>query len=126
RRIGPYDEALYNELIHVPWLLRMPDGSGAAGRSQTLAQPADLCVTLCDLWGVSAPRPSSAGKSLLPVVRDDIETLRDRACVVSPEGELGIRTAGWYLRVPAVQPAAADGIGAGPAELYAKPDDFWD
>lgn len=126
RYIGPHDEALYNELIHVPWLLRLPDGTGAAARSQALVQPADLCATLCDALGVAFPSTPGVGRSLLPVVRDEIETLRDRVCVATSGGEVGIRTAGWYLRMPVIQAATAESIDACPAELYAKPDDFWE
>ena len=27
-RLGPVDEALYAEVVHVPWILRLPDGAG--------------------------------------------------------------------------------------------------
>ncbi len=41
-RVGACDDALYGELTQIPWLLRFPDGSGAAERTQALVQPADL------------------------------------------------------------------------------------
>jgi len=126
RRIGVGDEAMYNELIHVPWLLRLPDGSGAAARSHALVQPADLPATLCDWWNVAPFFPAGAGRSLLPLVRDEAESIRDRACVAAPCGEQGIRTAGWYLHQTAVRSAANEGTDAVGVELYAKPDDFWE
>ncbi|HUY35449.1 MAG TPA: sulfatase-like hydrolase/transferase [Pirellulales bacterium] len=126
RRIGTGDEAIYNELIHVPWLLRLPDGSGAAARSQALVQPADLCATLCDWCGATPPWAAGTGRSLLPVVRDEMETLRDRACVAAPGGEQGIRTAGWYLRLAADQTEAGEEPDSDRVELYAKPDDLWE
>jgi arylsulfatase A-like enzyme len=126
RRIGMDAEALYNELIHVPWLLRLPDGSGAAAHSHALVQPHDLYATLCDWWGVAAPVSTGTEGSLLPLVREEVEALRDRACVVAPGGEQGIRTQGWYLRLPAGWMADNEGAGVNRAELYVKPDDFWE
>ncbi len=126
RRIGVGDEAIYNELIHVPWLLRLPDSLGAAARSQALVQPADLPATLCDWWNVAPLFPAAAGRSLLPLLRDEVETVRDRACVAAPGGEQGIRTAGWYLRRFATKGAANEGPDDVGLELYVKPDDFWE
>jgi arylsulfatase A-like enzyme len=124
-RIGPCDEALYNELVHIPWLLKIPDGRGAAARSQALVEPADLCATLCDWWGIAIPSGAGNWRSLLHLARDEAETLRDRVCVMAPGGEQGIRTAGWYLRVPAGR-ADGDSFDTQHLELYAKPDDFWE
>ncbi len=59
-RVGQCDEALYNELVQAPLVLRLPDGSGALGRSQALVQPANLAATLLDLWGVLPNDPSAA------------------------------------------------------------------
>ena len=51
-RVGPCDAALFGELVQVPWMMRFPDGAGAAARSQALAEPADLWATLLDWWGL--------------------------------------------------------------------------
>ena len=65
-RIGPCDDALYGELLHVPLLLQFPDHGGAAVRSQALVEPADLWATLLDYWRIGErPRSPSAG-SLMP------------------------------------------------------------
>ena len=59
RRLGPCDEALHGEFVHVP-LFFFPDGLAAerpagsmypwsAARSQALVEPADLWATLLDL-----------------------------------------------------------------------------
>jgi hypothetical protein len=117
RRIGPCDEALYSELVQVPLVLRFPDGLGAAARAQNLVEPSDLWATLLDWWGLPTPeRPTAA--SLLPVVRGEPSTWRDRLAVVSRAGtgryERAIRTPAWLLR-------SAEG-----EELFVKPDDRWD
>jgi hypothetical protein len=46
RRIGPCDEALFGELLHVPLFVRFPDRSAAAQRTQALVEPADLWAAL--------------------------------------------------------------------------------
>jgi arylsulfatase A-like enzyme len=116
-QIGPVEPALYAELIHVPWLLRLPDRSTALMRTQRLAQPPDLAATLAD-WLRLTPEGASAqdGVSLLPVLGGQASGDRDRALSVSDRGETALRTAAWFLRRPA----------GGRAELYAKPDDRWE
>jgi len=113
-RVGPCDEALYSELVHVPLMLRLPDLRGATARSQALIEPADLWATLLDWWGIAQRPPSPTGTSLLPIVGAETETVRDRLGIAGGGTERAIRTPAWYLR------AAAD------PELFAKPDDRWD
>lgn len=107
------DEALYGELLHVPLILRFPSGEGAAARSQALVEPSDLGATLAEMAGEPA-NFSGFGRSLLPLVRGDATTLRDRLYVHGPEGRSGLVTPAWYL-----SPAE-------PPQLYLKPDDRWE
>jgi len=123
RLIGPPDASprLHEELIHVPWLLRLPNELGP-GRSQALVQPVDLAATLLDAFGLPAN-----GASVLSVVRGERETIRDRACLASP-GERGLRTAAWYLRWRDAGDSGASSTPASDAtsHLYSKPDDRWE
>jgi arylsulfatase A-like enzyme len=120
--VGDWHEALCAETIHVPWLMRFPDAQGAAARSQALVQPADLAATLADWFGLECTRePGRFARSLLPLVRDEAVSWRDRACLLSPRGERGIRTRAWFLRT-APEPLAGDAPHAR-RWLYAKPDD---
>ena len=117
RRVGPCDDALFGELVHVPWMMRFPEpGSGgissAGMRRQTLIEPADLCATLLDWWKCDAPHFATAN-SLLPWIRDEAPP-RERLCIRGNDAELAIRTPAWYLRM-AEQP-----------ELFVKPDDRWE
>jgi arylsulfatase A-like enzyme len=114
QRIGPCDEALYSELVHVPLLLRFPDQLAAGARSQALVEPADLWATLLDWWGVADHAASATAGSLLPIVRQETDALRDRLCIAGQGAQRAIRTPAWYLR-------AAD-----EPELFAKPDDRWE
>jgi hypothetical protein len=129
-------ERLYGELTSIPWLLRLPNGVGAADRSSALVQPADLCATLADWFqcGPLAPRADGGltsppgrklaeqvghmvmSQSLLPLARGEAMALRDRAAIVSPSGERALRTPAWYARFS----------GPDAAALYVKPDDRWE
>ena len=112
-RLGACDEALYNELVHVPLILRFPDGLGTAGRSHALVQPADLAATLLDLWGLPADCLPSVARSLMPLVREEEEGSRDRLAIVGSGSERAMVTPAWHLRM------------AGTDELYVRPDDQW-
>ncbi len=113
RRVGTCDEALYGELVTVPWMLRCPDAAGAALRSQALVEPGDLWATLLEGWGLRGATASPTAQSLMPIVRQEAEVLRDRLGIASG-AERAIRTPAWYLRA-----------GHEP-ELFAKPDDRWE
>jgi arylsulfatase A-like enzyme len=113
RRVGACDDALYGELVAVPWMLRFPDAAAAAVRSQALVEPSDLWATLLDWWRVEGVPAAPTARSLLPIVRQDAEVLRDRLCTASA-AERAIRTPAWHLRA-----------GDEP-ELFAKPDDRWE
>jgi len=127
RRVGAYDDSLYGELVHVPLWLRFPDSLGQAARSQALVRPADLRSTLLDWWGIADRAQSPGAASLMPLVREETDSIRDRLCIVESGGgatghrcetlvdwSRAIRTPAWYLRQ-----------GDEP-ELYAKPDDRWE
>jgi arylsulfatase A-like enzyme len=113
-RLGPCDEALHGELVHVPLLLRFSDRLGATARSQALVEPADLWATLLDSWRIQGAPPSPTGVSLMPLVREEHVATRDRLVVAGAGQERAIRTPAWYLRK------------AEPPEMYAKPDDLWE
>ena len=101
---------LYGELLHVPWLYRLPGGA-AATRSNCVLQPIDLYETLIR-WQATL----SLG--------DSVSTARDRrndrefAISKNDNGGWAIRTPAWFLR--------ASGGEASVRELYVKPDDRWE
>ncbi len=117
RCVGPADDAIYSELIHVPLLLRFPDRAGMAVRCGQLVQPGDLFATLCDWWNLPLPCDGDSCCSLLPLVREERTEWRDRVAVAGPGNQQAIRTPAWYLR---------SHTGAETAELFVKPDDRWD
>lgn len=115
-RVGKGDEALFNEVSQLVWLMRFPDGRGKLARSQALAQLTDLPRMLLDYLGVErAPLGAGSASTLLDVMAGRAEELRDRLCLIS-QHDRGLRTSAWYLRQP----------HGGPPELYAKPADRWE
>jgi len=114
---------LGGELLHVPWLARLPDGAGRAARSQALVVPGDLAVTLAQWWQLpQAPPGGPLARSLLPLIRDEVPAVRDRICIAGAAGQRAIRTPGWFLRWAGSVPVPGDDPAVG-HWLYAKPDD---
>ncbi len=120
RRLGPCDEPLYTEVVQTPWMMRFPDGLGAAARSQALVEPSDLWATLLGWWQVPASPESPTACDLGPLVRGEADAVRDRLCIVDAGLQQAIRTPAWFLRASG---AADEESGI---ELYAKPDDRWE
>ncbi len=115
-RVGACDEALYNELVQVPWLMRFPDGCGRLARSQALVLPADLPGTLLEGLGLDRQKLGSGGAvSLLGIIEGERLVNRDRISMISGH-DRALRTPAWMLRKPI----------AGAAELYAKTGDRWE
>lgn len=73
-----YDGKLYDELIRIPLIIRLPDGANA-GRFDALADGTDLMPTLLDVLGFDTGQldPAMQGRSLLPVVEGEVEEVRD-------------------------------------------------
>lgn len=116
-RVGFDDGRLYAENVHVPWLLRLPEGRGRLRRSQALVQPCDLLPTVSELLGMSY---TGVGHCLLPLVDGRAPSVRDRTVLTGP-GEFALRTPHWSLRV--VEPSEHADVRS---ELFVKPDDFWE
>ncbi len=115
RRVGAADEALYGELLHVPWLMRLPDQAAAMQRSHALVQPPDLYATLQDWFELTnVDDAPDVAVSLLPLARGAESPTRDCACSILGQ-QRSIRTPAWFLR--------HDGDCR---ELFLKPDDRWE
>lgn len=161
RALGPWDETLvmhvsdhgepfgehgiirkarpwnYEELVHVPWIIRHPGGLGASRRVPALVQPVDLMPTLLDALGIGGPLPlpflaptqtmfpqdmvvskrqvALTGKSLLPLLRGEADKVREAAVTAHHGRQWSLRTAEWSYLLP------IDGSG-GP-ELYDRRED---
>ncbi len=67
----------YEELVHAPMLLRAP-GIKAGQRIKSFVQNVDVAPTVCDWLGIGV-HPDMQGFSLLPLVRGEVEKVRDFA-----------------------------------------------
>lgn len=113
--VGERGDLLYEELLHVPLLIRQPDPRYAMQRCQTLVEPADLYATLADWFQLSTTLAMVQGTSLLSPFSSPSKIRRE--CVVSLlDQSRSIRTPAWFLRRTSDQTP----------ELYAKPDDRWE
>ena len=139
RRVGACDDALYNELVHVPMFVFRPDAVGALDRRSRLVQPPDLFATLIEWFGIERPdgcwglslledtdaplsqhpagsqsigAESASAESVAVAPTDVVVTApRDFALSVD-DGQFALRTPGWMLR------ATGDDV-----ELFLKPGD---
>jgi arylsulfatase A-like enzyme len=111
--VGPSGSRMYEELVHLPLLLRLPGHRQGMRRVSAFTQASDLTPTICDLFGLPA-----GSSSLLPLTVGQATAWRDVArSTMGPER--AIRTTDWaYL-------AAVPESGR-PARLYHKPDDIWE
>jgi len=75
--IGTPTPKLHDELVHVPLLMRLPNAAEAGQRVAALTQPLDLLPTLLETLG--QPILSLHGKSLWPLIRGEVETIRPYA-----------------------------------------------
>jgi arylsulfatase A-like enzyme len=129
-RIGGIDQRLYGEQLHVPWLIRFPDGRGALARSHALTSHLDLLPTIVDFSsnGADAMAASGDGTSILPLIAEMQPPQRDWLLSTNSASSSALRTANWCLRRDAiVRPDRVDRADAPPvAELFVRPDDRWE
>ena len=112
----------YEELAHIPWMVRHPDGHGAGERCSSFVQPPDLMPTILDAVGVPTTLvlPYQApvrhrfpqdivvrshdvtlhGKSLLPLLRGETDSIRDFTVTAHHGAEWTIRTDQWTYMLP--------------------------
>ncbi|MDR7427260.1 MAG: sulfatase [Armatimonadota bacterium] len=74
--VGKVPRGLYPELMHVPFLLRHPEGLGAGRRVDAFVQHHDLPPTILGLLGVQPPLPMD-GIDLTPLVRGQDRRTRE-------------------------------------------------
>jgi arylsulfatase A-like enzyme len=133
-RLGPCDDALYSDVIHVPCMIRFPTDMKFAGRSQAIVQPADFPATLLELCDLDSDWKSPSvghGRSLLPLARNEQPAGFDRACAIGANDKT-IVVPNWSLRVLNATANTSAETGASEAgtpphhELFVKPDDWFE
>jgi arylsulfatase A-like enzyme len=114
----------HEELVHLPLIVRLPGAEHAGSRVAALTQPVDVLPTLLDVLGLEAK--DVHGRSLLPLIRQEVSELREHACSgagVNEGLEWSLRTRSWAYLLPLRTP-----VGDPPRrpQLYAKPEDRWE
>ena len=134
RKARPWN---YEELVHIPWMIRHPEGLGAGQRFRQIVQSQDLMPTILDFLDVAQPlklkyqAPTKTmfpqdividehtitldGTSLLPLLSGQVDHIRDFAVTGHYGRQWSIRNQTWSYLLP------VDGSGA--AELYDRKND---
>jgi len=117
--IGGADMRLYNETLHVPWIVRFPAGHARLVRCHRLVSHLDILPTLIECANpVRGRKLSHDGRSILALANSSRASWNDMHLAVGPDGQRAIRTADWCLR--------ADTSSEDAPELYVRPDDRWE
>ncbi|MFP4452320.1 MAG: sulfatase [Desulfobacterales bacterium] len=67
----------YEELVHIPLIMRLPGAD--PGRNSSFVQTVDVAPSIADYLNVTERTERMQGKSLLPLVRDEKEKIRNFA-----------------------------------------------
>jgi len=73
--VGWHSHTLFDELLHVPLILRLPGDHGAGRRVAETVRSIDIAPTLLDAVSIQRPR-GFRGRSLLPFARGEKPTTR--------------------------------------------------
>lgn len=118
-------DRLYNELLRVPFMIRLPGGQNAR-RTQALVQFHDLLPTLLDLLGMGNQAPAMHGRSFLPVLRNEMD--EHRKAIISGYHEAPdrcIRDRTWsYVQRPEGEPDELYNVIEDPHERINRIDEF--
>jgi len=64
-----HGQSLYDELIHVPLILRLPPSLGGSGQCDEIVRHIDVMPTVLEMLGIEPEAPIQ-GVSLMPIIRD--------------------------------------------------------
>ncbi|MDB5386165.1 MAG: Arylsulfatase [Planctomycetaceae bacterium] len=110
---------LFEETIHVPLIIHVPQTDPFVGRRLALSTAADIPATILDWFQVVAPATVKLdGTSLLPHIRDD-QPLEHEIVFVGSDLNGAARTKDFYFHQDLDQRLDGESI-------FVKPDDRWD
>jgi len=109
---------LFEESVHTPLMIQVPQTDPFAGRRLQLTTAADLPVTILDWFQVPVPETEFDGRSLLPVVQQD-QPLARSLVLMGDKPIGGVRSADFYYRQNLDQNHEGEAV-------FVKPDDRWD
>jgi arylsulfatase A-like enzyme len=129
-RLADERAPLRAESVHAPLWIRVPGSDQAGTRRQAMVQTTDLGPTLldwflpnCEAQGPETSSSPDRGHSLLPLVRNEVQAIRDTAWMGSGRSEWGLRTVDFFYVEPGDQNTEAV---PPPVALFEKPHDRWD
>lgn len=113
---GP--DRMYNELLKVPFVMRLPGGKYGGKKIYSLIQFQDVLPTILDLLGFRNNISSMHGKSFLPVIEGYTDRHRDAVIVGYYEGiDRCIRDLHWsYIQRPEGEPDELYNLDEDPKE----------
>jgi arylsulfatase A-like enzyme len=99
-------DRLYNELLKVPCMVRLPGGAHGGQRLPALASFQDVLPTLLDAVGLGNNLDALPGHSLLPLIRGEVASVRQAIIAGYHEApDRCVRDQTWsYIRRPEGQP----------------------
>ena len=95
RKARPWN---YEELVHVPFMLRMPDGTGAGTRQDAIIQLCDVAPTIYDFVGIAHP-PGETALSIMPLVTGETDAIREYAYIGHHDKSWTIRDHEWSFHL---------------------------
>lgn len=110
RALGKPQVAPWQTLFHIPLVIHAP-GAPEGTRAEALSTAVDVHATLADALGVAHSRPNH-GRSLLPVVRGETDSVRDSVMMGYWGQMVGFSDGRWKLHqapVPGNRPLCAYG-----------------
>ena len=72
------EPGLHENLVHIPLIIKHPEGLGAGKRFDALVETTEIFPTILDFLNVRVP-PRIHGKSLLPMMAGEVDKIRDYA-----------------------------------------------
>ncbi|RKY63093.1 MAG: sulfatase, partial [Candidatus Latescibacterota bacterium] len=99
-------DRMYSELLKVPFMIRFPGGEYGRRKLDAIAQFHDVLPTILDAIGLGNNTEAMHGKSLMPLIRGEEESVRD-AIITGYYGapDRCIRDKTWsYIRRPEGEP----------------------
>jgi len=119
-------DRLYSELLKVPFLIRFPGGRYGGQRLDALAAFHDVLPTLLDAIGLGNNLEALPGKSLMPLIRGEVEEIRQAIITgyfAAPDR--CIRDKVWsYIRRPEGQPDELYNLVEDPKETVNLIDEY--
>ncbi len=119
-------DRMYSELLKVPFMIKFPGGEYGGQRLDALGSFHDVLPTLLDAVGMGNNLDALPGKSLMPIVRGQVDSLREAViCGYHQAPDRCVRDRTWsYIRRPEGEPDELYNLQEDPGERVNLIDKF--